>query len=166
MGGMPSPEDGVQARPRRSLGPYRNAALVLLVLGVLCLLVELQSPSLIFWTGERVQGTNDGGLVYYTVDGQERTLDAGGDPPSRPVPVAVYADPADASRDRVSGPAKWFDAAFVTVPFAAAGVLVLVGVVRRRGGPSWPRRGGPAVRPDRAGGPRPSRSSRSTRSSR
>lgn len=162
---MRSREGGEQVRPR-SLGPYRNAAFVLLVLGVLCVLVELQSPSVILWTGERVQGTNDAGLVYYTVNGQERTLDAEGDPPERPVPVAVYADPADASRDRVSGPAKWFDAAFVATPFAAAGVVLLVGVVRRRGRPSWPRRGGPGVSPARAGGPRPSRSSRSTRSSR
>ena len=86
--------------------PYRVATAVFLVLGVLCLLVELQSPSLIFWTGERVQGTNDGGIIYYTVGGQNRTLNDPREPPDAPVPVTVYADPDDASRDRPSNLAR------------------------------------------------------------
>ena len=114
------------------LKPYRTAAVVLLVLGVLCVLVELQSPSLVYWTGERVTGTNDGGIVFYTVDGQDRTLNDPREAPPRPVPQVVYADPDDGSRDRLAGVGKAFDAVFVLAPFLAAGVVVLVGVARRR----------------------------------
>ena len=150
------------------LKPYRVGATVLLVLGALCLLVELQSPSLIFWTGERVPGTNDGGIIYYTVDGQNRTLNDPREPPARPEPVVVYADPEDASRDRSSNLARGFDLVFVLSPFVAAGAVVAVGLVRRR---QFRRRVAaagplPPLRPGSAGGPRPSRSSRWPRSSR
>lgn len=110
----------------------RVAAVALLVVGVLCLLVEVQSPSLVLWTGERVPGTNDGGIVYYVADGEQRTLDAPGEPPGHPLPVTVYADPHDSSRDRISSPVKWFDAAFALGPFLAAGVVLAVGVSRSR----------------------------------
>ena len=128
----PLPTDG----GGRSLGRYRGAAIALLVLGVLCALLELQSPSLIMWTGERVPGTNDGGIAYYVVDGQQRTLDVPGEPPPHPVPVTVYVDRDDYSHDRVASVAKWLDAALVSTPFLAAGVVLAVGLHRR-----GPRRG-------------------------
>ncbi len=114
------------------LKPYRVAALALVVLGVLAVLVQLQSPSMVCWTGERVVGTDDGGIIFYTVDGDERTLNDPREAPPRPEPVRVCADPTDASRDRVAGLGQAFDAAFVLTPFVAAGVVVLVGLVRRR----------------------------------
>jgi hypothetical protein len=114
------------------LKPYAIAALALLVVGLLGVLIELQSPSLIYWTGERVQGTNDGGIIYYTVDEDQRTLTAPGEPPSRPQPVTVYADPDDSARDRAEKPAKWFDAVFVLVWPVAAAAVILTGLVRRR----------------------------------
>ena len=135
------------------LKPYRVGAMILLALGVLVLLVELQSPSLVFWTGERVPGTNDGGIIYYTVDGENRTLNAPGEPPPRPFPVTVYADPDDSSRDQASKLARGLDAVLVLSPFVAAGALMALGLVRRR------RLRLRTVRP--ADGPRPSRSSRS-----
>ena len=100
--------------------------------GLLGVLIELQSPSLIYWTGERVQGTNDGGIIYYTVDGNQRTLTADGDPPVRPLPVTVYIDPDDPSRDRAMKPAKWFDAGLVLAPPLAAAAVIATGLVRRR----------------------------------
>ena len=121
-----------RGEPDGILRPYVVAAVVVLALGVLCVLVELQSPSLILWTGLRVHGMNDGGIAYYRVGGQERTLDFRGEPPAQPRPVVVYADPDDASRDRLSGIAKGLDAAFVLVPFAAAGTVLAAGVRRRR----------------------------------
>jgi hypothetical protein len=114
------------------LKPYRLAATLLLVLGVLCLLVELQSPSLVYWTGERVAGTNDGGIVFYTVGGEPRTLNDPGEPPVRPEPAVVYADPDDSSRDLLSGPGRWADMIFVLAPFAAAGGVLVLGLERRR----------------------------------
>jgi hypothetical protein len=148
-------------------------ATCLLVLGVLCLLVELQSPSLIQWTGRPVPGTNDGGIAYYTVDGRERTLDVKGEAPAQPVPVTVYVDPDDYTRDQVGGPAKWFDATFVLVPFLAAGIVLAAGVgrrgrLRRRAAADESRRRAAATRDGISGGdgPRPSRSSPWRRSSR
>ena len=143
------------------LHPYRVGAAMFLVLGVLCLLVELQSPSLIFWTGERVAGTNDAGIVYYTVDGQNRTLNDPREPPPRPVPVTVYADPDDASQDRSSNLARGFDVIFVLGPFVAAGAVIIIGLlrrqrIRRRNAAAGPLR---PFRPGSADGPPPSRSS-------
>jgi hypothetical protein len=133
-------DDGRVAAQRRTaprerdalLKPYRVAATVLLVLGALCLLVELQSPSLVYWTGERVPATNDGGIVYYEVHGEQRTLNDRREPPAHPQAATVYADPDDASRDHLGGIGKAFDAVFVLSPFVAAGAVVLVGLVRRR----------------------------------
>ena len=162
-------------RPRRVPTAYRVGAALLIVLGVLCVLVELQSPSIIQWTGQRVVGTNDGGIAYYTVGGQERTLDVRGKPPAHPVPVTVHVDPDDPSRDQVSGPAKWFDAALVLTPFLAAGIVLAAGVgrrgrLRRLDAARESRRRAEAtsggVRPDGAAAPRPSGSSRWRRSSR
>ena len=114
------------------LRPYRIAAVVLLVLGALCVLVELQSPSLICWTGERVPATNDAGIIFYTVDDQQRTLNDPHEAPPQPTAVTVYADPDDSSRDRVAGFGRAFDAVFVLTPFVAAGAVLVVGLDRRR----------------------------------
>ena len=114
------------------LRPYRIAAVVLLVLGALCVLVELQSPSLICWTGERVPATNDAGIIFYTVGDQQRTLNDPHEAPLQPRAVTVYADPDDSSRDRVAGFGKAFDAVFVLTPFVAAGAVLVVGLERRR----------------------------------
>jgi hypothetical protein len=114
------------------LKPYRVGAVVLLVLGVLCVLVELQSPSLVYFTGERVPATDDAGIVYYEVHGEQRTLNDRREPPAHPTATAVYADPDDSSRDRLAGPGRWFDAAFVLTPFVGAGAVLVVGGVRRR----------------------------------
>lgn len=114
------------------LRPYRVAAVGLVLLGVLCVLVQLQSPSMVCWTGDRLVGSDEGGIIFYTVDGDERTLNDPHEAPPQPEPVRVCADPEDASRDRVAGLAQVFDAAFVLTPFAAAGVVLLLGAVRRR----------------------------------
>lgn len=145
------------------LKPYRFGAALFLVVGVLCLLVEVQSPSLVYWTGERVQGTNEGGIIYYTVDGDNRTLNDPREPPPHPVPVTVYADPDDASRDRPAGLARAVDAVFVLGPFVVAGGVTALGVVRRRRIRRRAAAAGPLppLRPGRADGSPPSRSTRS-----
>ncbi len=121
-------------RPERDafLRPYRVSAIVLLVLGVLCLLVELQSPSTIYWTGERVLATDDAGIIFYTVDGQQRTMNDPHEAPLQPKAVVVYADRDDSSRDRVAGYGKVFDTVFVLTPFVAAGAVIMMGLVRRQ----------------------------------
>jgi hypothetical protein len=163
-----------------SLGPYRVWAAILVGLGLLATLVLLQSPTLVYWTGERVTGTDDGGIVYYTVDGEQRTLNSGRDAPPSPRPAVVYADPDDASHDRVLTKAKWFDVVFVAAPFVAAGCVLAAGTRRRRQNQrrraaeefdrreaatqEWLRQRGLSASSE--DGSRPSRSSRWRRSSR
>lgn len=128
MGTSPTSRPGRDERLR----PYRVAAVVLLVLAALCVLVELQSPSKIYWTGDRVPGTNDGGIVFYEVGGEQRTLNDPREAPASPAPVAVYTDADDSSRDRLGGPGRWVDLIFVLTPFVGAGTVIIVGVVRTR----------------------------------
>ena len=115
----------------RDAKPFAVAAVVLLVVGAFCVLIELQSSSRIYWTGQRVTGTNEGGLVYYAVDGRPYTMDAPGPVPSRPVTVAVWVDQNDPNQARIDQPARWFDAAFVLAPFVAAAFCVVVWAGRR-----------------------------------
>lgn len=163
-----------------SLGPHRVWAAVLVGLGVLTTLVLLQSPTLIYWTGDRVVGTDDGGIVYYDVGGEQRTLNSGHDAPPSPQPAVVYADPDDAGHDRVLSAAKWFDVVFVAAPFVAAGCVLAAGSRRRRRNErlraaeeqdrreaateAWLRQRGLSA--SREDGPPPSRSTRWRRSSR
>lgn len=120
------------ASERGFLKPYGKGAVVLAVLGVLCLLVELQSSSLVYWTGQRVVGTNDAGIIYYEVNDQQRTINDEAEPPAQPQSVTVYADLNDSTKDRIAEPVKWFDAVFVAIPFLAAGVVIAIGMARRR----------------------------------
>lgn len=101
-------------------------------MGALCVLVELQSPSRIYWTGERVPGTNDGGIVFYEVAGEQRTLNDPREAPATPAPVVVYTDAADSSRDQLGGPGRWVDAVFVLTPLVGAGAVMIIGVARTR----------------------------------
>ncbi|SER06263.1 hypothetical protein [Microlunatus flavus] len=170
--------------PDGFLRPYRIGAVVLAVFGVLCLLVVVQSPSVVYWTGQRVRGTDEGGIVYYTVAGEERSLDSHRPAPPRPVARTVYADPADSSRDRLLTPVKWLDAAFVVLPFGGAGTTLAVGIARhrrwrgrmaadeqgrrQRATEAWHADGRPGPSPGvtPGDGSRPSRSTRSRRWSR
>jgi hypothetical protein len=112
-------------------GPFTAAAAAVAAFGVLVLLLALQLPSSVYLTGRAVEGVNDGGLIYYQVDGSEYTLDAVGDPPASPEPATVYVardDPSQALADR---PGRWLDLGFVGAPFATALVLLVWGQARR-----------------------------------
>lgn len=111
--------------------PWTATALALVVVGVLAVLVELQSPSLTYWTGRRVPGVNDGGIVFYRVDGRQYTVDATRTPPA-PEPVTVFVSRDDPSAALVDAPTRWVDLVGVAGWFAGALVLLVVGQVRRR----------------------------------
>jgi hypothetical protein len=108
------------------------------VVGLLFALVEAQSPSRLYWTGDPVAAINSGGIVYYTVRGEQYTVDDPGPVPAHDTPVTVYIDPADPGQALLSRPTRWVDAAAVLGWFVAAlGCLVVPGlrraaVVRRR----------------------------------
>lgn len=115
--------------------PLVVAAGCLLTFGLLTVLVEVQSPSILFWTGRAVSATSVGGIVYYSVDGEHDTLTAPGPVPMRPwrpKHVTVYVDRHDPSRALLLTPVRWLDAALVGLPFLAAALCLLADLLRRR----------------------------------
>jgi hypothetical protein len=109
-------------------------AIVLLVMGCLMLLVELQSPSHDLWTDTHVAGYSQGGLIYYKYKGETYTTD---NPyqdatDSRRIPKTVYFDPDNPAAANLHGNTRWLDAFVVLVWFVGAGVLLLVGTIRER----------------------------------
>jgi hypothetical protein len=115
-----------------------RAAIALVVVGCLFLLVEAQSPSKVYWTGESVPGVNHGGIIYYSVHGQHETVDAPGPAPRHDTPVTVYVDRADPTNALVSGPRRWIEGAALSVWFLVAAVLLLTPPLKRltRRGPT------------------------------
>ena len=111
--------------------PSTIAAAALVVLGLLFLGIEAQSPTRLYWTGRHVTGTVHDGIVFYRVDGQTYTVDdalganADGSHPT------VYVDRGDPGNSLLYRPAKWVDAGAVLVWFVAAAGCLLLGAVRR-----------------------------------
>jgi hypothetical protein len=120
-----------------------KAAIALVVVGCLFLLGEAMSPSKIYWIGESVPGVNHGGIIYYSVHGQQETIDALGPAPRHDIPVTVYVDRADPTNARVSGPERWIEGAALLVWFLVAAVLLLAPPLKR-----LTRRGPPPVEDD------------------
>ncbi|HEY6798804.1 MAG TPA: hypothetical protein VI248_29345 [Kineosporiaceae bacterium] len=107
---------------------------VLLLGGCLAVLVEAQSESSIYFTGDRTGAVSQGGIIYYRFAGANYTItdDARGAADTTPVPVAVYVDPADPAHARVDGVTRWVDLVCVGVWFVAAGAVFPVAVRRQR----------------------------------
>jgi hypothetical protein len=111
--------------------PATRAAIVLAIVGVLFVLVEAQSPSRVYWTGEAVHGMNSGGIVYFRVHGEEWTLDAPGPAPAHDTPVTVYVDPRDPGSALLLRPTRWIEAVSVLAWFVTAAGLMIVPPLRR-----------------------------------
>jgi hypothetical protein len=120
------------------MGPFAAVAAILFVMGVLAVLLELQSPSVVLWTGIKVQGTTQNGLTYYSYRGESYAIDnkkaAAGD--SRKTPTTVWlshGDPTDSSKAYIENPFnRWLDFSF-TLMWWAFGVLILAaGFLRRQ----------------------------------
>ena len=75
--------------------PWILVSVGLAVLWVLFFLVEIQSESAIYWYGNSVVGSNQGGIVFYQVHGQQYTIDDPGPTPPHPEPRTVYYDPGN-----------------------------------------------------------------------
>jgi hypothetical protein len=108
-----------------------RAAIALVVVGCLFLLLEAQSPSKVYWTGVPVPGVDHGGIIYYSVHGQQETIDAPGPAPRHDTPVTVYVDRTDPTHALVSGPGRWIEGAFLMGWFLVAAVLLLSPPLRR-----------------------------------
>jgi hypothetical protein len=119
------------------LGPYAAGAAVCLVIGVLAVLIEVQSPSFVQWHGIRVHADTYEGLTTYRYGGVTYSLDnvRASARDERHVPTTVwlpYDDPTDTERAYIDNPYnRWTDFVLVTGWFAAAAALLGVGLLRR-----------------------------------
>jgi hypothetical protein len=127
------------ARIRRlfdGAGWLPGLAAALFVFALLAVLLELQSSDAVRWTGQRVTGTETGGIVSYRWDGQTYSLDAPGYGSAKA--VSVYLDPADPSNAMLDSPfLRLVEGSLVVVPVAGGVALLVAGLTRRR---RWERR--------------------------
>ena len=114
------------------LGPYIAGACVLVLLGVMGLLLRLQSPSdKLLWTGTKIAGSERDGLVYYQWQGQHYAIDVPGY--GNKTHVSVFIDPADPD-DGITDSVlrRGLDVLFTVVPIALGLGVLTLGVRRRR----------------------------------
>ncbi|HET7356244.1 MAG TPA: hypothetical protein VFJ09_06160 [Nocardioidaceae bacterium] len=122
--------------------PWTGVALGLALLWVLLFLVEVQTPNWLYWSGKTVQGSNQGGIVFYRVHGQTYTIDDPGPAPTHPTPETVWYQAGDPSAALLDEPARLIEAG-VFVALAGATVITFgVGATRgelhRRRRPALP----------------------------
>ncbi len=99
-------------------------------------LLELQSPDLVLWTGHQVVGTEQGGIVSYRWHGQSYSLDAPGYGSSKA--VSVYLDPGNPSNAKIDNVADRVGSALLIGGPVAVGVVLLVAGLSRKH--RWARR--------------------------
>lgn len=114
--------------------PSTVIATALVVLGLIFVSLEAQSQNWVYYTGDRVTGTVDGGIVYYKVAGRQYTQDD----PQLPQPadgtrVGVYYHPGDPSTALLDRPVRWVELAGMLSWFVGAALLLLVAALRRAG---------------------------------
>jgi len=118
------------------LVPFAWAAGVLTVVGVLMVLLEIQSPSFVQWHGIKARGDTYGGVTTYTYDGIDYSIDNPRVPAysTKHIPTTVwlpYDDPTNTERAYIENPYnRWTDFAFVVGPFIVAFLVLASGVVR------------------------------------
>ena len=109
-------------------------ASVLAVVGLLFVALVLQSSTAVLWTGTRVDGYSQGGITYFTYEGQPYTIvddgQAAGDTTREP--TAVYVPTDDPGQARQDSRLRWLDAAAVLVGFVGAAAVLVSGFARRR----------------------------------
>lgn len=127
-------------------GRWGGASAILLAVTGLLLAAQLLSPDLVLWTGAHVRGTSQAGQVSFRYRGAGYAAAARPAPadPVRPVPVAVFFDPAHPDQAVLdNGWNRAVDAAVLLGPLLAAGAALARGLQvrrrRRRRGPqgSW-----------------------------
>ena len=115
------------------MSPYTWFAAALFVLGSAFILADLQSPSLLQWTGTQVPDVQSGGIAYYSFHGVEYTLDLPVRAPGQSaMPGTVVLDPADPSQAVFARPlSKWIDATVVLGPYTTSVLVLAFGFARR-----------------------------------
>ena len=110
--------------------PWTGVALGLAVLWVLLFLAEIQSPNWLYWSGQTVQGTNEGGIVFYRVHGQTYTIDDPAPAPSHPTPETVWYKPGNPDHALLDRPARLVEAGVFATLAGASVITFGVGVTR------------------------------------
>jgi len=111
-------------------GWFVGLAAVLFAFALLAVLLELQSPDLVLWTGHRVAGTEQGGIVTYQWAGQQYSLNANGYG-SAP-DVSVYLNPASPGSAMIDNlPDRIVVTAFIGAPVAGGLALIVAGLTRK-----------------------------------
>jgi hypothetical protein len=112
-------------------GPYLWAALAFSLLGALLLIAQVESPDFVIWNGHCVTATEQGGLAYFQVNGQQFAVDdvaAPADAPTRTVSVCYYASHPEQAVLLHPGE-RWFEAGLIGLPLLAAAMILIVGLV-------------------------------------
>lgn len=114
-----------------------GAAAVAFVTGFVMMLVVLYSASAVQWTGIRVHGQTQAGVVTYTYQHNDYQVpDDAHRNYAAPHPVTVWlsrSHPDDVSKAFLANSvARWTDFVMVVVWFLIAGAFVIGGVVRHR----------------------------------
>jgi hypothetical protein len=111
-------------------GWFVGLAAVLFTFALLAVLLELQSPDLVLWTGHRVAGVEQGGIVTYRWAGQQYSLNANGYGSARD--VGVYLDPANPGNAMIENlPDRIVVTSFIGVPVAGGLALLLAAATRK-----------------------------------
>jgi hypothetical protein len=111
-------------------------AVALFAFALLFLALDLQSPEIVLWTGQRAVGTEQNGLVTFWLHHHAYTATTPGYGSGKA--VSVYfppGDPSDAIADSL--PDRLTAGALFAVPVAAGLALLTVGLTRKR---RWARR--------------------------
>jgi hypothetical protein len=110
-------------------GWFVGSAIVLIAFALIMVLGELQSPDLVLWTGHRVVGTEQGGIVYYHWQGQNYSLDAPGYGSSKA--VGVYLDPGNPDHAMIDNIYNRLAVgSLIGLPFAGGVALLGLGLSR------------------------------------
>ncbi len=109
---------------------------MLFVFALLALFIEFHSPDAVLWTGQRVVGTEQRGLIYYRWQGQQYTFAVNG--VGNEKAVGVYLDPGNPAHAMLDSTIdRTVAVLLIGVPaVAGVGVLVLGGTRNYR----WTRR--------------------------
>lgn len=94
------------------------------IFALLAVLLELQTPNVVQWTGQTVTGSEQHGIVFYQWHGQAYTIDVPGAASQKA--ITVYLDPGDPSHAMINNVGDRVEAGLLVAFPAAVGVLLLV----------------------------------------
>lgn len=119
------------------MGPFFGMAAVLCFMGLLSILLEIQSPSVVMFTGIRVQGVTERGVTSYMWDGERHVINNRLEDfraPSHPTTVWLSrSDPSDETKAYIENAwSRWADVAETSGWFVAALGFVVAGMFRVR----------------------------------